>query len=138
MNKLTLVDNEGCFGCGADNPVSLGLRFVRDGDTNRGQFTPRPKHQGYTGITHGGILAAVMDEAMAWVLWDQGLAVVAGRMEVRYRRPALIGHELTVEGWVQKRRARHFVCESRLKDASGETVAEADATFVMLNERAGR
>ncbi len=134
---MTLTDNQNCFGCGRHNPISLKLHFERDGDTNRAEFTPGPQHESYAGITHGGILSTVMDEAMAWVLWDQGLAVIAGRMETRFRAPAVTGEKLCVEGWVEKRRGRTFLCGSRLSDSTGKTVAEASATFVLINERTG-
>ena len=54
-----------CFGCG-DNPI--GFHLPQPGDGGRGPRTRRPsrfdeRHQGGPGLAHGGMVAALIDEA---------------------------------------------------------------------------
>lgn len=104
-----------CFGCGKDNPVGLKLDFQWDGDLFWGKFIPREEHQGYPGITHGGIIATVLDEVMSAILFDQDIPVVTAEMTVRYIHKIPIGEETRlysrqlsqhrrlheIEGWIQ-------------------------------------
>src|ERR1044072_7933350 len=56
-----------CFGCGKDNPEGMRLRFHHDKESNRfvalsrlpRRFTGPPRH------AHGGVIAAILDEAMS-------------------------------------------------------------------------
>jgi len=66
MSKLALPYTRDCFVCGAHNPHGLRLRFRREGDEVRADFTPQTQHAGFRGIVHGGILSTVLDEAMFW------------------------------------------------------------------------
>nr|MQY82011.1 hypothetical protein [Dehalococcoidia bacterium] len=53
-----------CFGCGKKNPFGLRLKFRRDGGGVRAEFTPGEYYQSWTNIIHGGIITAILDEAM--------------------------------------------------------------------------
>ena len=66
----------GCMACGAANPIGLGLVFAEEGDAVRAEFTPLAWHQGYDGLVHGGIIAMLLDEAMAQALLARGMAGV--------------------------------------------------------------
>ncbi|MDA0269426.1 MAG: PaaI family thioesterase [Chloroflexi bacterium] len=124
-----------CFACGDRNPHGLHLRFARDGDAAVvATFTPREVDQGFPGVLHGGILAALVDEAMAWSMWaaDRALGVTA-KMEMRYRRPVPPDGPLTVRGRVARQRGRRFEVEASIADASGEVLVEAAALFLRLS-----
>lgn len=123
-----------CFACGDRNPHGLHLRFARAGEAAVvATFVPREVDQGFPGVLHGGILAALVDEAMAWSMWaaDRALGVTA-KMEMRYRRPVPPDGPLTVRGHVARARGRRFAVEASIEDASGETLVEASALFLRL------
>src|SRR5207248_10441272 len=61
-----LPNSFACFVCGDRNPKGLRVRFYIEGDSVSGQFMPCDEHMGFRGITHGGIIAALLDEAMGW------------------------------------------------------------------------
>ncbi|BAR99195.1 hypothetical protein BV133_1602 [Blastochloris viridis] len=74
--------------CGSDNPLSLKLEFVPDGnDGVRGTFACREVLQGYQGIVHGGVIAALLDSAMTHCLFHRGIEAVTADLNVRYRFP---------------------------------------------------
>ena len=127
-----------CFACGGRNPHGLHLRFRRDaGGAEAGavicRYDPKPEDQGFPGVMHGGILAALLDESMAWAMWaaDRALGVTA-KMETRYRRTVGVEGTLVVRGRVVRMRGRRIEVEASVDDAAGERLAEATALFMRL------
>jgi uncharacterized protein (TIGR00369 family) len=118
-----------CFVCGVQNPIGLQIEFsVRDGRVT-GEFTPSDLHVGFTGIVHGGILAAVLDDAMAAVGYCQGEPTVTARLSVRYRRPARPGERLQIEAQEVGRRGAVRSGRAMLRRGDGLVVAEAEAVL---------
>jgi acyl-coenzyme A thioesterase PaaI-like protein len=81
-----------CFICGLRNPFGLKMAFYEDPDAGevRTEVTVPDVYQGYPGVVHGGIVAAILDEVSGRAVFRQGnddefMATV--RMTVRYRRP---------------------------------------------------
>ena len=132
VKSIELTDNRRCFACGPDNPIGLHLDFRLEDGRAKALFVPLPDHQGYAGITHGGILATVLDEAMARVLWDQGAPVLTGNFSMRLRKPAEAGVTLLVEAWVESERACFVNCQAHLKDPDGNVMAEASGVYVRI------
>lgn len=130
--------NEGlCFGCGHNNPIGLKLHFTKDGDTCRAEFTPDKAHQGWPGVVHGGILTCLLDEAMSYAAYFEGVTCLTASMQIRLRQPVKVEEPLIITASVTKNRkklveARASVC---LKD--GTVVAESTSKqFVIENEPA--
>ncbi len=85
-----------CFVCGPDNPIGLKLTFRAYQDGVQATFVPTDLHVGYDGLVHGGILAALVDDALANIWFMRGQPAVTGRIEVRFRRPVRPGDHLVV------------------------------------------
>src|SRR3989442_13903180 len=64
MELNDTTDYQRCFVCGQRNPNGLHLVFQLDQNTIVADFQPREEHQGFPGVIHGGIVAAVLDEAL--------------------------------------------------------------------------
>lgn len=123
-----------CFACGARNRHGLHLRFRRDGaGAVVCRYEPKPEDQGFPGVMHGGVLAALLDESMAWAMWsaDRALGVTA-KMETRYRRSVGTVDTLVVRGRVLRARGRRIEVEATVDDVAGERLAEATALFMRL------
>lgn len=129
-----------CFGCGIQNPHGLKLRFRRCKSGGIwADFTPERTHEGYLGMTHGGILATIVDEAMSWAVTDSGDIGVTARMSLTFRRPARVGEPLRAIGSVSQRRGRAIDAVARIVTVeSGETVAEASARFIRVSPEQAR
>jgi uncharacterized protein (TIGR00369 family) len=121
-----------CFACGANNPIGLKLKFQFEGDGYVARFTPKPEHQGYDNITHGGIISTLLDEAMAKLVWAKGINAVTGTLNIRFRRPARIGEELTISGYITSEAHRVMDCRAEIKNPAGEVVAEATGRMVKV------
>ncbi len=127
-----------CYGCGESNTEGLHIDFDVDGKLVSGRFLPRKPHQGFPGVTHGGIAAAVLDEAMGWAMYAAGAWAMTARMEIRYRRPLPLGEEVRVTAQVVRDRGRRLEAEARIETASGEVLAEAKGLFLRMAEETSR
>jgi len=122
---MQLTADPRCFVCGAENPSGLNLTFAAEEGEASAAFTPGPGHLGYAEMAHGGILAAVLDEAMVYAAIGLGHWVATAELTVRYRRPAAIGAPLRVTARVVRRAGRLVECEAELRTETGEEVATA-------------
>lgn len=124
--------NQVCFACGDANGHGLHMRFIPDGkDAVRCVYLPKPEDQGFPGVLHGGIVATLLDESMAWAMWAWGRALgVTAKMETRYRRSATLDGPLTVRARVESVRGRRIEVWAHIEDAHAATVAEATAVFM--------
>ncbi|MGE5529497.1 MAG: PaaI family thioesterase [Patescibacteria group bacterium] len=126
--------NTGCFACGAANPIGLGLAFAPHGEGVRTAFTPLSWHQGYDGLVHGGIIAVLLDEAMAHALIARGLYGVTARLNVRFRAPWPVGTPAFAAGRLARLRGRIAETEGSVEMDGGLVVADAEAVFVLQGE----
>jgi uncharacterized protein (TIGR00369 family) len=94
-------------------------------------FRPDETWCGYSGVVHGGILAAMFDDAMAWAArQDSGDWGVTADFHIRYRKPVTVGGKYTVKGRVVSRKGRKSKTAARIVDAEGVVFAEAAALFI--------
>lgn len=132
MPDVELRDDGWCFACGPSNPIGLRLRFEKRDGEYVCRFTPGREHQGYVGITHGGILATLLDEAMARFAWVEGRRVVTVEMNLRLRLPAKTGEELVVTGRITAEDRRTITCSAEARDPEGRIVAEANGRMIKI------
>jgi len=132
MPELTLLEDNMCFGCGAKNPIGLKLEFRKDNGDYVTRFVPRTEHQGWSGITHGGILATLLDEAMVRLSWQEGLNAVTAELTVRFRRPARTGKTLEIRGRITGEEGRKVYGAAEAVGEDGRVVAEATAVMMKV------
>ena len=125
------VDPHRCFACGTLNEHGLGLTLHVAPQRSWAELALEPQFQGWDGIAHGGIVAAVLDEVMAWSLAHDDDWGVTARMAVEYRRPVPLGAPIRADGWITRSRRRLIETEARLVEvASGEVLATATGVYV--------
>ncbi|REJ77085.1 MAG: PaaI family thioesterase [Acidobacteria bacterium] len=121
--ELALPTSHGCFVCGESNRHGLRLRFRAVGPDEEGRQGRRvvadtslcTHHAGFAQRAHGGIVAALLDEAMGWAtILRGGRFSFTGELQVRYLRPAPIGVPLRVEAWVERHNRRMGFAAARL------------------------
>lgn len=112
-----LRDNERCYVCGKKNPAGLAVDFEIDREKKSisARFIPADAHQGYEGIVHGGILSALLDEAMAKLAFSLGIPAVTAEMTVKFKSPAAPGEELSVTGSLTHETHRLIEAEAVIK-----------------------
>ena len=130
-------DYQRCFVCGAQNATGLRVEFRREGERVVADFLPEEAFQGFPGVVHGGILASLLDEALSRTALLYGEWVMTGRLEIRYRQPAVVGQMLRVSAEIEQRRARMVMARGTIALAADpETIiAEARGTFLPYPEK---
>ncbi|MEO8605828.1 MAG: PaaI family thioesterase [bacterium] len=120
----------GCFGCSADNPHGLQLRFRRRGAEVSAQHTLADRFHGAPGIAHGGIVATLLDEISCAAVWfTRQRAVVTGELTVRYRRPCPVEVPLALSARiVGDDHLRYAVVEAEVR-CGDEVVASSSGKF---------
>ena len=123
-----------CFACSPDHPKGLHLTFEQVDDRVRTSFRLGDDYTGTGGVIHGGIVATVFDEAMAWCLLRfQKKLHFTTKLETRYRRPIRPNVDLVAEAWITQVRSRGLVEMAASLAAATDPdkpLAQATAVFV--------
>ncbi|MBL8056777.1 MAG: PaaI family thioesterase [Anaerolineales bacterium] len=118
-----------CFICGLENPFGLHLHFYDNGDDEVwADVTIGQNHQGFPGVAHGGVVAAILDEAGGRVMMTrngQRMGMTA-KLDVRYRQPVPLDTPLRVVGRRIKDRGRLVSAHAELRTPAGQVLAEAE------------
>lgn len=141
MNALT---NErwgfrsNCFVCEPTNGAGLRIPFFHDdeSDTVVADLELDDRFSGAPAYVHGGVLLAVLDEAMAWA----GIAVggswaVTGETTTRFERPVLVGEPHRVTARIDgDEGGTKLLAAAEITDAAGTRCAAATATLIVLGD----
>lgn len=126
-------NSRSCFVCGVSNPVGLKLKFYnRAAGEVIAEYTIPPEYQGYPGVAHGGIVAALLDEMCmrSHMSDDPPLYLVTARLDVRYRKNVPVGVPLRLEGVANRSKTRAATASGFIFALDGSVLAEADALMV--------
>ena len=124
-----------CFGCGKDNPDGMRLKFHHDPESDRfvaqfrlaRRFTGPPRH------AHGGIIAAILDEAMSKPSKPLGIMAPTIELTVRYLKPVPLGQKLTAIGWELRKKGREHYREAEIRNEAGELLSAGKGTFLEIH-----
>jgi acyl-coenzyme A thioesterase PaaI-like protein len=123
-------DDGNCFACGPTNPIGMHVHFDRDGDDVVSRLSLAPEYQGWRGIAHGGIVMALLDEAMAHAAGFAGHRGVTAAVNVRFRKPVPLEAPIEVRGRVTWQRRNVLGVEGWILDDGGDVLARAEGSFV--------
>jgi uncharacterized protein (TIGR00369 family) len=119
-----------CFACGDKNAIGMRLHIELGEGTASTSWTPGEDYVGWEDKVHGGLLATLLDEVMAWAPSSYDSWAVTAEMNIRFRSPANPGETLTARGWVDQRRRRIYHVRGEVRGAHGRMVAEAEGRFL--------
>ena len=125
-----------CFICGMENPVGLHLHIYEIAAGEVESTYTAPEHfQGYPGVLHGGIVAAIIDEVSGRALMGSDPLnprfMFTARMEVKYRKNVPIGKPLKIIGKAGKSRAKSAEAWAGIYDAeTNELLAEGNTLLI--------
>jgi len=135
MGSSRRVHARGCFGCGPSNPIGLRVRFTVKGDCVTGEFTSTADHVGPPGILHGGVIAALIDEALSFLcrrLLNYDVRTI--REEITFRSSSPIGDKIRVEARLEGERSRAVVATAVVRSGP-RTIAEAKGTLLKVSDK---
>lgn len=126
---------DSCFGCGTNNGVGLQLDgFELEEGIVSVAFNPRTDYIGFKDTLHGGIIATALDEVSAWsAMLHESVLVYTATLDIRYRKPAMVGSSFTLTGIVEERRGRRLTIAARLHGDDG-VLAESKGVFIVAEE----
>ncbi|MGQ9508117.1 MAG: PaaI family thioesterase [Thermodesulfobacteriota bacterium] len=126
--------NGNCFVCGEKNPDGLHLHFEidREKQTLKTMFQASPTYQGWDGLVHGGIIATLLDEAMAKLSYELGYDTVTASLEIKFKKPAPILEPLEVYGEILEVRKRWVRAKATIKAKDGTILAEGRSTLIRI------
>lgn len=119
-----------CYGCGQANAYGLRLRFALIDGVATTRFTPGPEHQGYPGFLHGGLVAVILDEALGWTTYGNGVWTVTAKLTIRLRQPIPIGLPVEARAWISRERQRWVEGRAELRASDSSLLAEASGLLV--------
>lgn len=129
-----------CFVCGVENQNGLRMRFYETGTQPvvvSSTYTVPRQFEGYPGIVHGGVVAAMLDEATTRTVMrgDPPRFAVTAQMTIRYRKPVPIETPLTITARVVKESGRVVTISGEIIGPSDVLLAEAETTVVHVDQQ---
>lgn len=122
--------HRGCLLCGQGNPLSLKIEFQADGNGMvSAKLQSHPGLQGYSGMIHGGVISALLDEAMTHCLFHQDVRAVTGDLRVRFLWSIPCHSVLDLKAWVISARPPLYCLRAELLE-TGRVAAWAEAKFM--------
>ena len=134
-----------CFICGLENPIGLHLHIyeTEPGMVESTYFAP-DHFQGYPGVLHGGIVAAIVDEIAGRSLMGSDPLnprfMFTAKLEVKYRQNVPISKMLKIIGKAGKSRSKSAEAWAGIYDAeTNELLAEGNVLLIDVpNEQLDR
>jgi acyl-coenzyme A thioesterase PaaI-like protein len=121
-----------CFVSGLANPLGVAMSVHREGDDVVARLVLGPAFEGAPRRAHGGIVAAIFDDVMGYVMAVAATPAYTGRLRISYHQPTPVGEELVFRARITGRERRKVLVESEAYNAAGEKVASSDAVFVVI------
>jgi len=142
VDRLRPLTNDGwgfdssCFVCERRNAAGLQIPFHHDVAAQRvvAEYSLDERFSGAPHYVHGGVLLAILDEAMAWAA-----IALAGRFAVvqstatTFDRPVRVDELHRVKASVHDRTDTAVTARASVADTAGRRCAEARARLVVLS-----
>ena len=125
-----------CFICGMENPVGLHLHIYETAPGEVESTYIAPDHfQGYPGVLHGGIVAAIIDELSGRAHMGSDPLnprfMFTARLDVKYRKNVPIGKLLKIIGKASRSRSRSAEAWAGIYDSeTNELLAEGNVLLM--------
>lgn len=121
-----------CFVCSGSNPMGLALRSEPQPDGSVcAKYLGNSALEGYSGLLHGGVIAAMLDGAMTNCLFARGIRGLTAELQVRYHQPVSASDEVQLRAWLAN--DAHGLYQLRAELTQGGAV-KASATAKFLNQ----
>lgn len=140
MTAKALPRDLNCFICGKDNPIGLKLHFKSLDELRVSAKINLHNHfNGFKGMVHGGIISAMMDDAMDWALYNStGKLYVTSQLTVNFKKPVPVDTDLEVIAYSVKhpdgRTRKIESARAEVIDPNGVVLAVAEGKFFQVAE----
>jgi acyl-coenzyme A thioesterase PaaI-like protein len=123
-----------CFVCSGSNPMGLALRYAPQPDGSvSAKFLGHSALEGYSGLLHGGVIAAMLDGAMTNCLFARGIRGLTAELKVRYHESVAASEEVFLQAWLEDDAHGLYQLRAELKQG-GAVKASATGKFMKQHE----
>ena len=130
-----------CFVCEPANRTGLRVPFMHDEQGKRvlAPFNLSNDFSGAPQYVHGGVVLALMDEAMAWAAIAIARKIAVTRSSTaEFARPVRVGRDHEVEAVLTAVADDRIDAEAVVRDAKGRVCATATGVFAPLGAAQAR
>lgn len=120
-----------CVVSGPANPMGIAIDVRRDGVEAVADVNLGAAFEGAPQRAHGGVVAAIFDDVLGYVLVLHRTPAFTGRLTVNYRAPVPLGIDVTVRARLVRRDGRKLLMTAEMTSADG-LLCDADALFVAI------
>lgn len=120
-----------CVVSGEANPMGIGIQPRRVGEEVVADFNLGAAFEGAPQRAHGGVVAAIFDDIMGYVLVLLRTPAYTGQMTVDYLAPVPIGVDLQVRAWLERRDGRKLWMRAEMT-RDGEVIGGAGGVFIAI------
>lgn len=138
--QIPSLTKQYCFGCSQNNTHGLRLKFFTDMEK---LFTRLviPEHLvGWGKLSHGGVLATILDETMAWsTIYLLKKFILTKNMMVDFIRPVQIQEEIFVFGEIAEHKTKSEVLvKSKILNKENKLCTTAQANIKLFDSNDAR
>ena len=120
-----------CVVSGEANPMGIGIQPRRVGDEVIADFNLGAAFEGAPRRAHGGVVSAIFDDIMGYVLVLERTPAYTGQMTVDYLAPVPIGVDLQARAWMVDRDGRKLRMRAEMT-RGGEVIGAATGLFIAI------
>ena len=126
-----------CFGCGPDNPRSLkgDFRFHVDSGEVLMEYSADDTCMGAPGYLHGGVIAALLDEAQGVLCHHIGHFVMTEKLQMSYSKAVALHEPFIIRAWLSAVRKRRLYTRALIVSKDGTECVRSRASWYLLPER---
>ncbi len=123
-----------CFVCSGSNPMGLALRYTVSPDGSvSASFLGNCALEGYVGLLHGGVIAALLDGAMTNCLFARGRHGMTVELKVRHHAGVEAAEESQLRAWLENESHGLYQLRAELNQR-GLVKASATGKFILRHE----
>jgi len=132
VQRIKQPSSRTCFLCGKQNDIGLKMEWYNNPEKNQveAKITIPEHFNGYPGVAHGGIIAAILDETAGRAVMLDGNfenLFVTLKLEVTYRKITPTNTPLSVTGWLLKGSGKRRKVAAEIKLPDGTLTAACEA-----------
>lgn len=124
-----------CFVCGVENPAGLHVHFDEVEGEAVATFRCEERYAGWPGVQHGGITAALLDEAAGYIPQFQGLVAMTAKLDISFVEPIRVGEVVRVVGRLIHQNRRVIEVRAEIAGVDGTVRAQATAKMMILTDQ---
>lgn len=134
---MDVMDDQNCFICGSKNEIGLKAKFECDhiNHTASTKLVIDEKYQGWQGVIHGGIIAALLDETSFYACMGISMKLVTAELNIRYHKPLQTGSEVIVSAKLKEQKRNILFVEAKI-ESNNILIAKAETKMFILDYHA--